>query len=255
MKTTTLLALAAATPALATYVCPVMPGTSDQAAIAFGYAIQELLNSYYESVPINQTFYSTLPSPTVPMTDFLANTMGLGVQAKIGSDALMALGQSSGIMAKPQCDFTYPPVTNASSHLMNAYMIEATLCGAFIGLADYVESPQAAFLMARLAAEHGTSVSFPSSCAIWPPSCRAPVHSFCVILLIHLPQSLQWLMHHRDSRVLYWFAHETHRLPRQQHRFDPGFYTAADRVFRNGSRLPRPVPQRVCATPNGSLRR
>lgn len=43
---------------------------------------------------------------------------------------------------------------------MNAYQIEATLCGTFIGLADYVMSPQVAFLMARLAAEHGIHASY-----------------------------------------------------------------------------------------------
>ncbi len=60
----------------------------------------------------------------------------------------------------PMCHYSYPPVTDAQSHLMNAYVIEATLCGAFIGLADYVQSPQAAFLMARLAAEHGIHASY-----------------------------------------------------------------------------------------------
>lgn len=43
---------------------------------------------------------------------------------------------------------------------MNAYNLEATMCGAFIGLADYVQSPQAAFSMARLAAEHGEIYHF-----------------------------------------------------------------------------------------------
>ncbi len=138
----------------ATYMCPVSPGSSDLPAIAYGYVLQNLLSSYYDSVPINESFYSSLPSPTKPMTDFLANTMGLAVQAKLGEEALLQAGMAAGGM-KPKCNFSYPPVTNATSHLMNAYIFEATMCGAFIGLADYVQSPQAAFLMARLAAEHG----------------------------------------------------------------------------------------------------
>ena len=165
MKSSTtplLLGIIAAGPAIANYVCPVTPGSADQPAIAFGYAVQELLNSYYKSVPVNSTFYSSLPSPTTPMTDFLTNTEGLGVQAQIGSDALMAAGKAAGITMKPTCEYTYPPVMNATSHLMNAYVFEATMCGAFIGLADYVQSPQASFLMARLAAEHGALLPIPA---------------------------------------------------------------------------------------------
>lgn len=135
-------------------MCPVSLGSSDLPAIAYGYALQNLLSSYYDSVPINESFYSSLPSPTKPRTDFLANTMGLAVQAKFGEEALLQAGMAAGGM-KPNYNFSYPPVTNATSHLMNAYIFEATMCGAFIGLADYVQSPQAAFLMARLAAEHG----------------------------------------------------------------------------------------------------
>lgn len=73
----------------ATYMCPVSPGSSDLPAIAYGYVLQNLLSSYYDSVPINESFYSSLPSPTKPMTDFLANTMGLAVQAKLGEEALL----------------------------------------------------------------------------------------------------------------------------------------------------------------------
>ncbi|KAI4175841.1 MAG: hypothetical protein LQ343_001454 [Gyalolechia ehrenbergii] len=95
----------------------------------------------------------------MPMTDFLANTMGLAVQAQLGVDGLQQAASAAGASV-PNCDYTYPPVTDAKSHLMNAYNIEATLCGAFIGLADYVQSPQAAFLMARLAAEQGIHASY-----------------------------------------------------------------------------------------------
>lgn len=123
----------------------------DAAAIRFGLSLQTLLSSYYDAVPVNSSFYSTLPSPTMPMTDFLANTMGL---AKLGVDGLQQAATAAGASV-PSCEYSYPPVTDAKSHLMNAYELEATLCGAFIGLADYVQSPQAAFLMARLAAEHG----------------------------------------------------------------------------------------------------
>jgi hypothetical protein len=146
-----LLALAASTSA--TYQCPVSPSSNDAQAIMFGLSLQNLLTSYYAEVPINASFYSTLPS-TMPVTDFLTNTMGIVVQAKLGMQGLQELASAAGA-SMPSCSYTFPPVTDAKSHLVNAYNLEATMCGAFIGLADYVQSPQAAFLMARLAAEHG----------------------------------------------------------------------------------------------------
>lgn len=142
----------------ASYMCPVMP-SSDGAALKFALTIQTLLSDYYKSVPVNATFYSTLPSNPMPPTDYLANTMGLAQQAVLGVTALQELAPAAA-MTMTTCNYNYPPVTDAKSHLMNAYQLEATLCGAFIGLADYVQAPQAAFLMARLAAEHGIHASY-----------------------------------------------------------------------------------------------
>lgn len=133
--------------------CPVSPSSNDAQAIMFGLSLQNLLTSYYAEVPINASFYPTLPS-TMPVTDFLTSTMGIVVKAKLGMQGLQELASAAGT-SMPSCSYTFPPVTDAKSDLVNAYNLEATMCGAFIGLADYVQSSQAAFLMARLAAEHG----------------------------------------------------------------------------------------------------
>ncbi|KAK3081737.1 hypothetical protein LTS18_003262 [Coniosporium uncinatum] len=153
-------ALLAGSAVQAMYNCPVMPSSSDAAVIEFGLAVQTLLSNYYQSVPVNQTFFSTLPQNTVSPTDFLANIEGLARQAVLGVQALQSLAAAVPSAKAPTCRYTLPPVTDAMSHLQNAYQIEATLCGTFIGLADYVQSPQAAFLMARMAAEHGIHASY-----------------------------------------------------------------------------------------------
>ena len=153
-------ALLAGSLAQADYKCPVMPSASDAAALKYGLAIQGFLSDYYKSVPVNMTFFSTLPNNTLPQTDFLGNVMGLNQQAILGVNGLKELSAMVPSSMMPSCSYKYPPVSDAMSHLMNAYIIEATLCGAFIGLADYVQSPQAAFLMARLAAEHGIHASY-----------------------------------------------------------------------------------------------
>ena len=46
------------------------------------------------------------------MTDFLANTTGLAVQAKLGEETLLQAGMAAEGM-KPNCSFSYPPVTDA----------------------------------------------------------------------------------------------------------------------------------------------
>jgi hypothetical protein len=194
-----------------TYMCPVSPGSSDAPAIVYGYVLQNLLSSYYDSVPINKSFYSSLPSPTKPMTDFLANTMGLAVQAKLGEEALLQAGMAAGGM-KPNCSFSYPPVTDANSHLMNAYIFEATMCGAFIGLADYTQSPQAAFLMARLAAEHGEKQ------ASFRLSTRA---------MLNISAS-------RYPCIIHRLPYEACRIPYQQHLFDASLHARNGQHERRG---------------------
>lgn len=162
----TVLGLLASTTS-AMYQCPItMPG--EPAALEFAYSVQKLLYNYYQSVPVNTTFFDTLPmgaivSPLDNMTmsaNVVSNLEGLQNQAMLGVQGLSDLGSMYPGFHEPSCMYTYPAVINASSHIMNAYFIEATLCGAFIGLADYVQTPSAAFLMARLAAEHGIHASF-----------------------------------------------------------------------------------------------
>ena len=79
------------------------------------------------------------------------------MQAKLGMQGLQELASAAGA-SMPSFSYTFPPVTDAKSHLVNAYNLEATMCGAFVGLADDVQNPEAAFLMARLATEHSSTI-------------------------------------------------------------------------------------------------
>lgn len=137
------------------------PSSSDMTAVQFAYSVQNLLLSYYNSVPVNQTFFSTLPNNTVPYTDFLANVEGLQRQAQLGVDALEQLSSKApGQSQMPTCTYHLPTPEDAKAHLMYAQHIESTLCGTFIGLADYVQCPEIAFLMARLAAGHSNHAAY-----------------------------------------------------------------------------------------------
>lgn len=147
MKLTTLLPLYAATPALADYVCPAAPSMTDAMAIGFGYTVQGLLESYYNSVPVNASFFADVPGSSMMASNgmtvaenIVTDVEGLSKQASLGAEALMMVGGTLGL-TPPPCTYTFPPAPNGTAHLMNAYYFEATMCGAFIGLADYYQSP------------------------------------------------------------------------------------------------------------------
>lgn len=161
MKITSLLPFAAASAVTADYTCPANPSMTDAKAIAYGYTIQGLLESYYNSIPANASFFSDLPKATTMASNGMTlaentatNVEGLTKQAMLGAEALMMMGGMLGL-TPPKCTFTFPMAPNGTAHLMNAFYFEATLCGAFIGLADYFQSPTLNSLSARLAAEHG----------------------------------------------------------------------------------------------------
>lgn len=153
-------ALAVGVPAAARMrTCP--PISNDMTAIKFGYSIQNLLDSYYNSVPVNETFFSSLPNNTMAGADLLGNFMGLQQQAHLGVSAIQKLAFKAPMnTTMPMCKYNLPTPMTAKRHLMTAYQLEATLCGAFIALTDYVDSPQVAFLMARLSAEHGAHATY-----------------------------------------------------------------------------------------------
>lgn len=149
----------------ANYVCPANPSMTDADAITFGYATQSLIKGYYENVPVNASFFSDLPNATSiqsngkTMAENTAmNIQGLSKQAMLGVEALRMTGHKLHLTL-PNCTFTYPIPPNGTAHLKHAFYLEATLCGSFIGLGDYFQSPTLNSLSARLAAEHGIHAS------------------------------------------------------------------------------------------------
>ena len=90
----------------------------------------------------------------------LTNVQGLEKQAALALRAISdEISTIKGASMPNMCDVMLPAVLNASAHLMNAFNIEASLCGAFIGLGDYFQSPTLNSLSARIAAEHGIHAS------------------------------------------------------------------------------------------------
>ena len=61
MKTPAYLLMLAASSA-ADYACPATLSMTDTTALQYGYQIQQLLNQYYQSVPVNTSLFSSLPN-------------------------------------------------------------------------------------------------------------------------------------------------------------------------------------------------
>ena len=142
MKPAYLLPLAAASAITAEYVCPANTSSIDASAIAYAYTIQGLIEAYYNSVPVNASFFSDLSMASMTASNGMTlaentvtNVEGLTTQAKLAATALMEEGGMLGL-SPPACTFTLPMAPNGTAHLMNAFHLEASLCGAFIGLAD-----------------------------------------------------------------------------------------------------------------------
>ena len=162
MKISTVL-FALAGSSAADYMCPAMSLGTDATALQYAFQIQQLLNMYYQSVPVTAEFFSSLPMASMQASNGMTlaentvtNVGGLAKQAQLAANAL---GETIGMMGQtfipPACNYTLPMPTNATAHLMNAFNLEASLCGAFIGLADYFQTPTLNSLSARIAAEHG----------------------------------------------------------------------------------------------------
>lgn len=165
MKTSSVL-LSLTTAVSASYVCPATLTAADAASITYGYKVQSLLDNYYSSIPVNTSYFSDLSMAATQQSNGMTkaentvtNIRGLAKQASLGKEALSELAQRAGIDLSDECNYKYPSAPNGTSFLDTAFYFEATMCGAFIGLADYVESPEAAFLAARLSAEHGIHAS------------------------------------------------------------------------------------------------
>merc|ERR1711939_540355 len=152
------------------YVCSgnmIQPTSADAQTLTYAYAIQNLLVKWYNSYDFTADAFSSLPNAQqegmngdTMAANAAANFAGLKQQAQLGLGAIQQLGEVVGA-SMPSCEYNLPPgLPNVTAAIMSATQVEATLCGAFIGGADYVYHPAVANLMARMSAEHGIHGSF-----------------------------------------------------------------------------------------------
>ncbi|KAJ5893984.1 hypothetical protein N7495_005675 [Penicillium taxi] len=137
--------------------CPL--AKEDTKVLEYTYALSNFVNSFYASVPLNQSVAAAASNST-SSSKALANIEGIASSNNLTIKAIRELSSQAPGFNAPNCSYTYPNVTGISSFIGYAYEFESTLSGAFIGAAGYTKSPQVAFLLARLAAEHSAHATW-----------------------------------------------------------------------------------------------
>lgn len=134
---------------------------NDTSVVKFAMALQNLTNTWYSKMQLNTSMMSSAPNNSV--AEWLPNFQGMKAQSQLGVLATKRQGSQCPMWKPPQCNYTIPKPTDAKSLLQMTYKLEASVCGALIGLSGYTLSPEVSFLVARLAANHATHATYVGS--------------------------------------------------------------------------------------------
>lgn len=103
-----------------------MPSSADGDANLFGYKLQNLLNMYYSSIPVNASFFTDVMNAKMTASNGMSmadniktNVLGLGKQASLCTLALMDAYSMIG-SSDMGCSYLYPAAMIGTEHLMNA---------------------------------------------------------------------------------------------------------------------------------------
>jgi cerevisin len=128
------------------------PSSSDAEVIRYAWALQSLLEKFYTSQPLNQTFLSNAANSS--RAEYLQNFQGIQRQNRLGLRAVQQVGSNITGFSSPMCNFTFPNATSGESYVRNALRLESSVASALIGATGYTQSPEVSFLLARLASQH-----------------------------------------------------------------------------------------------------
>ncbi|KAJ5407664.1 hypothetical protein N7509_001547 [Penicillium cosmopolitanum] len=133
--------------------------SSDTDVLEYTWVLSNFLNSFYQTVQLNQSVAS-LVSNSTSSSKALENLEGIVHADNLTAEAVREVSSQAPDFKEPSCQYTFPPVSGIQSFVKWAYQFESTLSGAFIGAAGYTQSPEVAFLLARLAAEHSAHATW-----------------------------------------------------------------------------------------------
>ncbi|KAL4739148.1 hypothetical protein BDV11DRAFT_123589 [Aspergillus similis] len=134
------------------------PKSSDAEVVEYAYALQGLLEKYYTSQPINQTFLRDATNGS--RVEYYQNLLGIQRQNRLGVRALQQVGSQIPGFSNPRCNYSVPNATSGEEYVKNAAVLEGSVASAFIGATGYTQSPEVSFILARLAALHTADASW-----------------------------------------------------------------------------------------------
>ncbi|KAL5338554.1 hypothetical protein BJX70DRAFT_194296 [Aspergillus crustosus] len=134
------------------------PQSSDVAVVKYAWALQSLLEGYYTSQPLNQTFLSDATNAS--RTEYYQNIQGIQRQNRLGVGAVKQVGTKVPGYSEPSCNISHPNATDGESYVRNALLLESSVASALIGATGYTQAPEVSFLLARLAAGHTASATW-----------------------------------------------------------------------------------------------
>lgn len=137
--------------------CPLT--SSDTQVLEYTWAISKFLNDFYAKVALNSSVADQVTNST-SASRVLANLQGIEHADNLTVEAVRELGSQAPGFTAPSCSYTFPPVNSIQSFVQWAYQFESTLSGASIGVAGFTQSPEVAFLLARLAAQHSSHATY-----------------------------------------------------------------------------------------------
>ncbi|KAL4917008.1 hypothetical protein BDW62DRAFT_184818 [Aspergillus aurantiobrunneus] len=154
------------------------PQSSDAEVVEYAWALQTLLEGYYTSQPLNQTFLSDATNSS--RAEYYQNLQGIHRRNRLGVRAIQQVASKVPGFSSPSCSFTYPNVTSGEDYVVNALQLETNVASALLGAVGYTQSPEVSFILARLASQHSagatwlatqqTGVVFPSNISSLVPA-------------------------------------------------------------------------------------
>ncbi|KJJ32090.1 hypothetical protein AFLA70_326g000990 [Aspergillus flavus AF70] len=134
------------------------PKSGDVQTLQFAWALQHLSERFWSSQSLNQTFLNNATNAS--QANYEPNFKGITRENRLGIRAVQQVGNDLSNFTTPRCNITIPQSQDANSFLKNALQVEQTVAGGLIGLAAYTQSPEVAFLLARLAAQHSAQAAY-----------------------------------------------------------------------------------------------
>lgn len=128
------------------------PTSSDAAVVRYACALQGMLEEYYTSHPVNQTFLSDARNSS--SAQYYQNLQGMHRENQLGLRALLQIGHRVPGFSNPTCNFSLPEVTSAEEFVENALLFEGSVAAALLGVTGYTQTPAISFVLARLASQH-----------------------------------------------------------------------------------------------------